>query len=214
MIPSGRPILGKEWKLCVIVGAEKDLWRTARAALRGGGRVVQYRGKTKSGAVQLSESLALRELTRRFRAFLVINDRPDIARLSGADGVHLGETDLPVPVARRILGKGKIIGATAHSLREALAAEREGADYVGCGSVFISPSKPGVPVLGSCAFTEITRRIRIPVLGIGGITKKNAPEVLQKGACGVAVLSAVSEAVDPESTVRELLGNLSRASVG
>jgi thiamine-phosphate diphosphorylase len=205
--------MGPAWRLCVIVGTEDDPARTAEAALRGGAGVIQYRGKGKAGAVQLRQATALRELTRRYGAFLIINDRSDIASLADADGVHLGTEDLPVAVGRRILGEGKIIGATAHSLQEALEVQAEGADYVGLGSVFPTPSKAGARVIGLETLREVTARVRIAVVGIGGIARGNAGAVLQQGARGVAVLSAVGGAPDPEQATRALLTEVKRFSL-
>ncbi len=138
----------RDMRLCVIVGGERDPLRVARAALSGGARFIQYRGKEKSSAVQLREARELRAMTRKYDATLVINDRPDIARLSGADGVHLGAADLPLPVVRRMLGNEHLIGATAHTPAEGKTAEREGADYLGFGAVFPSSTKTDVVVAG------------------------------------------------------------------
>lgn len=205
---------GKGWginrdkRLCVIVGTGGDTLRTAEAALQGGAGVVQYRGKKKPGAVQYREVSALRRLTLRYGADLIINDRPDLVLLADADGIHLGAEDLPVPVARRILGPKKKIGATAHCLREAEQAEQQGADYVGFGAVFATGSKEGVPVAGLGAVAEAVSRVDIPVIGIGGISRLNITDVFEAGAAGVAVLSAVGEAADPASAARELLAGI------
>ncbi len=205
--------MGPAWRLCVIVGTEDDPARTAEAALRGGAGVIQYRGKGKAGAVQLRQATALRELTRRYGAFLIVNDRSDIASLADADGVHLGPEDLPVAVGRRILGGERIIGATAHNLREALEVQAEGADYIGLGSVFPTPSKAGARVIGLETLREVAARVRIAVVGIGGIARGNAGAVLQHGARGVAVLSAVGAAPDPEQATRELLVEVNGSSL-
>ncbi|MDX1763280.1 MAG: thiamine phosphate synthase [bacterium] len=189
----------------MIVGTEDDPTTVAEAVLVGGGRVLQYRGKNKGGATQLREARCLREMTRAFGATLVINDRPDIALLSDADGVHLGATDLPIFVVRRMLGPDKVIGATAHSLDEAVTAEAEGADYIGFGAVFPTRSKQNATVRNPGMLGKIARRVAIPVLGIGGINRHNAGQVMGQGALGVAVLSAVTASEDPAAATGEIL---------
>ncbi len=208
----GRHTLGPGRRLCVIVGSEEHPESTAEAALRGGAGVIQYRGKAKEGAVQLRQARALRELTIQYGASLIVNDRSDIASLADADGVHLGPEDLPVEVARRILGDRKIIGATAHSLQEALKAQAEGADYIGLGSLFPTASKAGARVIGLETLREVCARVSIAVVGIGGIVRENARSVMRHGARGVAVLSAVGTAPDPEQATRELLLEVNRPS--
>ncbi len=197
--------LNTNWRLCVIVGGEEDPLQTAGAALQGGARIIQYRGKAKSGAAQMKEAVELRTLTRRHGAGLLINDRADIALISDADGLHLGQKDLPVSQARRIMGSKKVIGATAHSLEEAQRAEEAGADYIGFGSVFDTHSKKGATVVGVEVLKEVVRKVDLPVIGIGGITVRNLQDVLQTGIRGVAVLSVVSGASDPLSVTRQLI---------
>jgi thiamine-phosphate diphosphorylase len=201
----GRQIIADQWKLYVILGREGDPLQIADAALRGGARVLQYRGKEKPGSLQLTEASELRKLTHRYGAALIINDRTDMAFLADADGLHLGEGDLPIAEARRMLGSKKLIGATAHSLDQASRAEEEGADYIGFGSVFHTGSKSDTMVRGLRSLTQVVRQSRLPVIGIGGIQGENVNEVMQTGVAGVAVLSAVSESDDPEAAARELV---------
>ncbi|MEK6776482.1 MAG: thiamine phosphate synthase [bacterium] len=196
------------WKLCVIVGGEENPYQIAETALQEGAGLIQYRGKGKSGVVQLREASLLRNLTREYEADLVINDRPDIAMLSEADGVHLGAEDLPVPAARDLMGYCMIIGATAHSLEEARQAEKTGADYIGFGSVFATRSKNGVPVAGLETLGDVARTVSVPVIGIGGITPENIKGVFSNGAAGAAVLSSVSGSSDPGRAVRNILQNI------
>ncbi len=195
----------KNLGLCVIVGGEKDPVGIARSALQGGARSIQYRGKNKASARQCREACQLRALTREYRATLVINDRPDIALLSGADGVHLGRSDLPLSVVRRMVGSGILIGATAHSPAEGRAAEAAGADYLGFGAVFPSSTKTEVVVVGLDRLASFVRDSRLPVLAIGGITKENVADVCRCGAAGVAVLSTVTEAADPAGESRRMV---------
>lgn len=192
----------------MIVGTGDDPMPIAKAVLAGGGRVLQYRGKDKGGAAQLREARYLRELTRHFGATLVINDRPDIALLSDADGVHLGAKDLPIEVVRRMLGPEKLIGATAHSSAEAVRVEAGGADYIGFGAVFPTQSKEGATVTSPEILGKTVSRVTIPVLGIGGINRGNSAQVMRQGAHGVAVLSAVTEAEDAVAATGEMLAAL------
>jgi thiamine-phosphate pyrophosphorylase len=202
--------LNRNWRLCVIVGGEEDPIKTAEAALQGGVRTIQYRGKEKPGAVQMKEAVELRALTRRHGAGLVVNDRADIALISDADGLHLGQKDLSVSDARRIMGAKKVIGATAHSLEEAQRAEEEGADYIGFGSVFNTRSKKMAAIVGIEALKEVVRKVDVPVIGIGGITVRNIQEVFQAGVRGVAVLSAVYGVQYPHSVTRQFIQQMGR----
>jgi thiamine-phosphate diphosphorylase len=192
------------------VGAESKPELIAQAVLAGGGRVLQYRGKEKSAALQLQEARALRSLTDHYGATLVINDRPDIALLCNADGVHLGAGDLPISTVREMMGEEKLIGATAHSTAQARQAQDSGADYVGFGSVFHTRSKSGAVVQGTKGLARAVEATEIPVIGIGGVNRENAAMVLRQGAYGVAVLSSVTEAQDPAAATREMLVCLKR----
>jgi thiamine-phosphate pyrophosphorylase len=187
---------------------------TAAAALKAGARVLHYRGKGKPGVLQWREAAELRGLTRGYGADLIINDRPDIAFLVDADGLHLGQKDLPFQAARSLVGSKKVIGVTAHTVQEAQEAEREGADYVGFGTVFVTNSKEGVAVAGLKSLAEVVRRLEIPVIGIGGISRLNLVSVMETGVTGVAVLSAVSEAPDPGTAVRQLRDRIDRYDPG
>ena len=201
-----------KWRLCVIVGGGGDPRGVAAAALRGGARCLQYRGKGKGSALQLAEARALRELTRSHGALLVVNDRLDVALLAGADAVHLGAEDLPVEAARRIAGPGLCIGATAHSAAEVRDAAARGADYVGFGAVYGTASKDGVPRSGLGGLAEAVSASPLPVLAIGGIGPGRAAAVMERGAAGAAVLSAVAAAADPAGVVRRLLREIRDAA--
>jgi thiamine-phosphate diphosphorylase len=149
---------------------------------------------------------ALLAATRAAGALLFVNDRVDVAVIAGADGAHVGQDDLPVAAARRVSPPGFLLGVSAESVELALQAEAEGADYVGVGPVYATGSKAdaGEPIgLGRVA--EVAAAVRIPVVGIGGITVGDARAVVESGAAGVAVISAVMRADDPESAVREFL---------
>jgi len=159
-------------------------------ALRAGVKVVQYRNKYLSAGAAYQEALLLRRLCKDI--CFIINDRVDIAFGVGADGVHLGQDDLPYAAARKLLGKNKIIGITVHTLTQAIAAEKNGANYLGVSPIFSTHTKfdAGKPV-GLKMLSAIRKRVALPLVAIGGITLANAPSVIGCGADAVCALSAV-----------------------
>lgn len=178
-------------------------------ALEGGVRFVQLREKDLGGRELLRLARGLREMTSAFGARLMINDRADIAVLSDADGVHLGQKSVSALDARILLGEGKLIGVSAHSLEEALAAEAEGADYITLGPVFHTPSKAawGDPV-GVGLLQKAVEKVSIPVYAIGGIREERLDGVLSAGAAGVAVISAILGQDDVKESAGRLLAAL------
>jgi len=174
------------------------------AFVRGGAAVVQLRLKEAGAGELLRVAREARKLCAG-RALLLINDRPDVARLAEADGVHLGQEDLPWPAARAILGPGALIGVSTHSDAEIDAAQ--GADYIGFGPLFATASKPGRPLPpphGIEGLRRAVRRSRIPLVAIGGITMDRAPEVAGAGARCVAAIAKLCLAPDPELATREM----------
>ena len=188
------------------VPAGLTLVEAVRSALRGGAPSIQLRAKDRSArdTAQLARELLVE--TRAAGALLFINDRVDIALAVGADGAHLGDEDLPLAAARRIVPPGFLLGMSADSVELAREAERDGADYLGVGPVYGTASKAdaGAPI-GTARITEVASAVRIPVVGIGGIHATNAAPVVEAGAAGVAVISAVMHAADPEEATRALL---------
>lgn len=176
----------------------------ARAAISGGAQVIQVREK--NGARDfLSVAQEIRRLIAGTGVKFIVNDRADIALAAGADGVHLGQSDMRLSEARKILGDDKIIGVSATSLDEALEAEAQGADYLGVGPIFPTPSKDDAAEPIGCGVLEvIRRRVRVPLVAIGGINAENVEKVLLAGADSIAVISAVSMAEDMVSAAREL----------
>ena len=159
--------------------------------LRAGVRWVQYREKERPRREIYEESVRLRRLTADFNAVFIVNDYTDIALSTNADGVHLGQDDLPLKEARKIIGKDRIIGISTHSLEQAVEAERDGADYIGFGPVFHTVTKDaGIPK-GTEMLQEIKRNVHIPVVAIGGINLENIRSVLDTGIDAVAVASAI-----------------------
>jgi thiamine-phosphate pyrophosphorylase len=180
---------------------------TVRAALAGGVDVVQLREKHTSARERYGLGLELRELTRDASVPLVVNDRVDLAEAIDADGVHLGDDDLPVSVARERLGPEALVGRSVSSAEGAREAERAGADYLGVGAVFATGTKATrerETEVGPETVRAVAGAVSIPVVGIGGITPENATSVVEAGADGVAVVSAIAAADDPEAATRRL----------
>lgn len=182
---------------------------TVAAALAGGATAIQLRAKDESGGRLFELALALRDLTRRSGALLFVNDRLDVALAAAADGVHLGQDDLPLAAARRLAPPPFLIGVSAATPDEARAAELGGADYLGVGSVFATSTKAdaGAPI-GPAGLAVVARGTCLPIVGIGGISPANAASVLAAGAAGVAVVSAVVAAQDVEAATRRLAAAL------
>ena len=173
-------------------------------AMAGGADVIQLRDKGRTTKELLQEALRLREITREKGVKFIINDRVDLALASDADGVHLGQDDLPIKWARKLLGDGKIIGASAQTVEQAVQAEKDSADYVAVSAIFSTPTKPDAQALGLEAITNIKRNVNIPVVAIGGIKEENAAQVREAGADCIAVISAVVSADNIEEAARNL----------
>ena len=170
----------------------RPLIQAVEAAIKGGVTMVQLREKKASAGEFFALAQALLTLTRPLGVPLIINDRLDIALAAGAEGLHIGQSDLPLKEARRIAGDDFIIGVSAAVPEDALEAERDGADYIGAGSVFPTGSKADVSaVIGLGGLRAICGAVKIPVAAIGGIGPGNAPAVMEAGAAGVAVISAI-----------------------
>lgn len=188
------------------LGRGRSHLEIAEAAIRGGADAIQLRDKTASSRRLYDIALPLRRLTREAGVPFIVNDRLDIALAADADGVHVGREDLPASVARRIMGPGKILGVSAETVEEAVAAEREGADYLGVGPVFEARgTKPdaGEP-MGLDLIARIRRGCRLPIVAIGGIHAENARSVRDAGANAAAVISAVASAEDVAQAARLL----------
>lgn len=191
------------------VPAGRTLIEAVRAALEGGVRAVQLREKDLPAAALYLLALELRELTARYGARLLINDRLDVAQAVGADGVHLGGHSLPVTAARGLLGPDRLIGVSTHRPEEVAAAKRDGADFVTFGPVFFTPSKAayGEPV-GLDQLRSACAAAPLPVLALGGVTAERIPALLDAGAAGAALISAVLAAGDPAAAAACLLAQL------
>lgn len=182
---------------------ERPLTEVTQSAIRGGVHVVQLRAKKLADSLFLNLARQLREVTARERCLFVINDRPHIARLVHADGVHLGQDDLPIQEARAIVGDELFVGRSTHSLAQAQEAERQGADYIGVGPVFTTATKENhEPVLGPEAAGAIMKQVQVPAFAIGGIDAERIASVVTAGYSRVAIASAISKADNPEATAQ------------
>jgi len=204
----------QNWRLYAITCPERlagrELVGLAEAAIRGGADVLQLRDKEASDEEFLAKARSLLSLTRRLGVPLLINDRLQLARECGADGVHLGQEDGSLAEARRILGEGTLIGRSTHNPEQALAAEREGFDYVGIGPIYATPTKPASAPVGLDLVRFAAARLKIPFVAIGGIDKSNIREVSDAGAGCVAVVRALLGSDDPKNAARTLLREMKR----
>lgn len=176
-----------------------------KAAVRGGVTCVQLREKTCSTREFIQEAAAVKQFLKSAGIPLIINDRLDVALAVGADGIHLGQKDMPLLTARAIAGNRLVIGISAESVADAVEAEKNGADYLGVSPIYDTPTKiDTAPALGLEGLAEIRRAVSLPLVGIGGLNTENAGEVIRSGADGVAVVSAIVAADDPESASRQL----------
>ena len=198
-----------DWRVVVITDSHQARGRShreiAEAAIRGGATAVQLRMKDEPARVMLDAAREIAPLCRAAGVAFIVNDRVDVALIAGADGVHIGQDDLPARDVRALMGPRALVGVSAATVEEGEAAERMGADYLGVGAVYPTGTKPdaGAPV-GLARLGEIRRAVRLPVVGIGGITADNAAAVVEAGASGVAVITAVTMAKDVAAATRRL----------
>ncbi len=170
---------------------EKPLSEQVKEALEGGATMLQIREKTLSEAEFEKEALELQKICRDFNVPFIVNDNVALAARIGADGVHVGQDDMNVEEARRLIGKDKILGVSAQTVEEAVLAEKQGADYLGVGAVFPTGSKFDAIEVPHETLKEICRAVKIPVVAIGGITKDNLEELKGSGIAGISVISAI-----------------------
>jgi len=176
----------------------------AHLFLKGGARLLQLRMKGERDLKKITRTVsAIMEFKKAYDFTFIVNDHAAVAREIGADGEHGGADDLPIQEARVLLGKGFLIGYSAHSIEEALEAERRGADYVAFGAIFPTRTKPvGHPVQGLEKLRELVKKTAIPVVAIGGIHRKNLHQVLETGVASVAMIGALTQAQDVTEEVK------------
>ncbi len=176
-----------------------------KAAVNGGVTCVQLREKDCSTLEFIEQALSIKDYLSARGIPLIINDRLDVAQAVKADGIHLGQTDMPLDMARVIVGDSMIIGISAESLEDAIEGEKGGADYLGVSPIYATPTKTDTaPALGLEGLCQIRAAVKIPLVGIGGLNRENAAEVIRNGADGVAVVSAIVSAEDPAAAAGEL----------
>ena len=202
-------------RLYVLVSSrlcKNGLRETARAIIAGGADVLQLREKDVPDATMLAMAAELRELTDETGRIFIVNDRADIAAIVAADGIHLGQQDLPIAESRRLLRPDAVVGRSTHSVEQAKAAVNEGADYVAVGPIFETATKDAGPPVGLETLRQVAAEVPLPVVGIGGITADNAAQVLAAGATCVAVSRAICGAPDPQAAARAIKEQLARAA--
>ena len=183
----------------------QTLLEQIESALRGGATMVQLREKTLPVREFLAEAVEVRALCRRYRVPLIIDDNVDVALESGADGVHVGQSDLPCPVVRAMVGPDKIVGVSAATVEEAVQAEQQGADYIGVGAMYATGTKTDARIVTPQVLDQIRQQVKLPIVVIGGINKKTIPHFKNRGIQGAAVVSAIVAQPDVEQAARELL---------
>lgn len=185
-----------------------------RLAIAGGADTIQYRQKSGATRQMIEIARNMKRLCSEAGVMFIVNDRLDVAIAAEADGVHLGQDDFPIPMARELLGEGRIIGGSAATLDEARKCLSEGADYVGFGPVYPTSSKDDAgPVSGIDILKQVVEIIPLPIIAIGGVGAENIPDVMRAGAHGIAVISAVCCQDDPEESTRALYQALNKGTL-
>ncbi|CUO21792.1 thiamine phosphate synthase [Clostridium disporicum] len=190
----------KELKLYLVTDSDilrdRDFYKSIEAALKGGVTMLQLREKNASGKEFLKKAVRLRELTRKYDVKFIINDRVDIAMLCDADGVHVGQSDIPADKVRQLLGPNKIIGVSARTVEEARTAKENGADYLGVGAMFTTTTKLDAKAISIEKLMEIKENVNLPIVAIGGLNLNNIEMLKQCNIDGYAVVSAILKAED------------------
>lgn len=185
---------------------KKNIIDDIKAAIKGGVKIVQYREKGLPASEMAEEAKKISQMCRKSNVIFLVDDRIDVALAADADGVHLGKEDIPYADARKILGKNRIIGLSAHSVKDALNNQRMGADYTSIGPIYhTSTKKPAKEPIGLKPIKQLKSKLKIPFVAIGGINENNIGEVLNAGARNVAMISAIAGKDNVESAVREFI---------
>lgn len=194
-----------------LLRAGRDFYDAVEEALQNGVTMLQLREKDISSKEFYEIAVRLKDIAAKYRVPFIINDRIDIALSVDADGVHLGQEDLPCSTARKIMGDNKIIGISAGCVDEAVEAERDGADYIGAGAVFYTGTKKDIgEAIGLLNLKKIKEAVKIPVVAIGGIKYSNAPDVMRTGVDGISVVSEIMASDDIGFATRRLKDAISK----
>jgi len=185
-----------------------SLVSAARKISRATDVIIQLRDKESAKSEILKTAQALKKTLRQSKSIFIVNDHADIAKLVDADGVHLGQSDLPVEAARKLLGKDKIIGVSCLNLKQAILAQDQGADYLGLGAIFSTETKPESAPWGLKRLKALKNKIKIPIFAIGGINETNIKEVLSLGVHGVAISRAICSAPDQVLAARRFFNTV------
>jgi thiamine-phosphate pyrophosphorylase len=192
----------------------RDPATATRQIIAGGAQVVQWRDKTGDKGAVLATARALRELCQRANVLFVVNDHADVAILCEADGIHVGQEDLPVSELRKLMPVGMVVGCSANNLSEAVKAQADGADYLGVGAIYPTGTKAVTRQTSLEVLKAIKEKVAIPVVGIGGINHDNIHDVMQTGADGAAVISALLGSEDVEDATRRMMVLIAQATTG
>lgn len=187
-----------------ILGEDKDFLQSIEDAISGGVTLIQLREKKSSTRKFYNIAKQVKKITSKYNIPLIINDRLDIALAVNAEGLHIGQDDIPLPIARKILGPNKIIGVSASNLDEATKAKKDGADYLGVGAVFPTTSKDDADSVSINTLKLIKGKVKIPVVAIGGINLENTHKVMKTGIDGIAVISAILKSDDIKNAAQNL----------
>lgn len=182
----------------------EELLMIVEEAIQGGVTMVQLREKNSSSRAFYEKAVRLKELTEAYQVPLIINDRVDIALAAGADGIHIGQEDLPIHKVKKIIPPSMLVGVSCHTVEEALSAEKAQADYIGIGAIFPTQSKKNANLLADRVLEEIIKAVSIPVVAIGGINSNNIATIKDSGISGVAVISEIMKASNPFEASRHL----------
>lgn len=183
---------------------EERFLPVVEAACKGGATIVQLREKDRSTREYMELATAVHAITSRYGIPLIIDDRVDVALAIGAEGVHVGQSDMPVRLARELMGNNKIVGATAKTVPQALEAYEQGADYLGCGAIYPTTTHVKTVITPVETLKEVVKAVPIPVNAIGGLNKDNIFVLKGSGIAGICAVSAIMKAADPEIAAREL----------
>ena len=191
--------------LCVITSEQDNLYEIAFECIKGGAPMIQYRCKNLKDSNRVEEGIKLSNLCKENDSLFIVNDRVDIAIAVNADGVHLGQTDMPIDFARKLLGNDKLIGSSAHSIEEVSEAEIKGFDYLGIGPIYSSDTKPDLVPIGINLLEEASKTTSIPIFAIGGINISNINRIASEGITRVALSASIMNSENPFQATKEIL---------